>query len=156
MELLVNDDLHDVLQTDVLDSSHPISVDHVDNSDEISELFDTVSYSKGSSLIGMMNHFLSPKTFQNGLKRYLTQWKFKNTVPENLWTAFTEEAHADKRLSEDLTVGEIMKTWTTQSGFPVIHVHRNFDGQTAAFTQVFKHFKLRILFVMDVCAICEL
>ncbi len=83
-----------------------------------------------------MNNFLTPTTFQNGLKRYLTQWKYNNTVPQNLWEAFTEEAHKDIRLSTSVTVGEIMDTWTTQKGFPVVHVSRSYESQTALFTQV--------------------
>jgi aminopeptidase N len=46
MDLLITDDLQDVFQTDALESTHPVSV-AVENPDEINELFDSISYSKG-------------------------------------------------------------------------------------------------------------
>ena len=51
---------------DSLESSHPISVD-VKNPDEIKSIFDSISYDKGSSIIRMMNSYLSEKTFRAGV-----------------------------------------------------------------------------------------
>ena len=39
--------------------------------DEIKEIFDKISYKKGASIIRMMDHFLSTKTFRSGLSNYL-------------------------------------------------------------------------------------
>jgi aminopeptidase N len=49
-----------------LTTSHPISVE-VNNPAEINSLFDTISYDKGSSIIRMMNAFLTEKTFKSGV-----------------------------------------------------------------------------------------
>jgi len=43
----------------------------VGHPDEINELFDAISYSKGSSLIRMMNAFLTEDVFLEGIKNYL-------------------------------------------------------------------------------------
>ena len=48
---------------DGLKSSHPISIP-VQHPDEISEIFDKISYKKGASIIRMMNHYLSTETFR--------------------------------------------------------------------------------------------
>ncbi len=48
MQLMLNDDIEDVMQVDVLDSAHPIST-HVDDPDQINEIFDAITYSKGKS-----------------------------------------------------------------------------------------------------------
>ena len=46
--------------------SHPINV-QVENPNEITSLFDSISYDKGASIIRMMNAFLTEKTFRKGV-----------------------------------------------------------------------------------------
>ena len=72
MEYFMIDTFQDVLTTDALETSHPISIP-VGHPDEIAEIFDKISYHKGASIIRMMDHFLSTKTFQNGLTNYLNK-----------------------------------------------------------------------------------
>jgi aminopeptidase 2 len=48
-----------------LETSHPISVP-VNVPDEINEIFDTISYQKGGSVIRMMANFLQLSTFNQG------------------------------------------------------------------------------------------
>ena len=64
-------EVHGAMSLDVLENSHPISVPVV-NPDEISEIFDTISYLKGASIIRMMDAFLGRETLQKGLTNYLT------------------------------------------------------------------------------------
>lgn len=52
----------DVMETDSLESSHPINT-QVNNPNEINAIFDTITYDKGSSLLRMLTSFLSVKTF---------------------------------------------------------------------------------------------
>jgi aminopeptidase N len=63
-------EVHRAMALDVLETSHPISVP-VSHPDEIGEIFDTISYLKGASIIRMMDHFLGRETLRNGLKSYL-------------------------------------------------------------------------------------
>jgi len=135
MEMLVIDEMENVFTTDVLDFTRPISIP-VEDPDDIEEQFDGISYSKGASIIGMINAFLTPRTFRAGLRQYLLKWKYNNTVPSDLWEAFTAEAHKDGRLGEEMTVADIMTTWTLQRGFPLVQVRRDYEMQTAQFTQV--------------------
>ncbi|KAK7072474.1 hypothetical protein SK128_018345, partial [Halocaridina rubra] len=71
MEQLVVDDVQYVFSLDALESSHPISVP-VNNPEEIGQIFDSISYSKGSAIIRMMNNFLVEATFIKGINAYLT------------------------------------------------------------------------------------
>lgn len=68
----VIDEVHYVMGLDSLASSHQISVE-VHHHDEINDIFDRISYSKGASIIRMMDHFLSRNTFQKGLTTYLNE-----------------------------------------------------------------------------------
>ena len=70
MDQFVIDENQAVMQVDGLESSHKISLP-VNHPDEISEIFDTISYSKGAAIIRMMEHFLTSETFRRGLTNYL-------------------------------------------------------------------------------------
>ena len=47
-----------------------------------------------------------------------TYSKFAAAEQDDLWHYLTEQAHRDKTLPKDLTVKNIMDTWTLQMGFP--------------------------------------
>lgn len=53
----VSDTLIQALNLDGLRNSHPIEVP-VMNPSEIDEIFDDISYSKGASVIRMLNHYI--------------------------------------------------------------------------------------------------
>ena len=55
---------------------------------------------------------------------------------DDLWFYLTSQAHIDGTLPEDVTVKQIMDTWTLQMGYPVVTVTRNYDDNTALISQV--------------------
>lgn len=96
---------------DALEHTHPIEVP-VRHPDEIRSIFDTISYSKGASVIHMLHEYLTPEVFRDGLRHYLSLHKWGNTDTIDLWTAL-----------EDISgkpVKEFMHAWTSQSGFPLL------------------------------------
>ncbi|XP_036344816.1 aminopeptidase N-like [Rhagoletis pomonella] len=121
-QFVVNE-LQNVFQLDALSSSHRISVE-VFNPDEISEIFDRISYAKGSTIIRMMNHFLTTKVFQRGLSKYLKEMAYNSAEQDDLWRFLTIEAIAAGLLDRNTTVKKIMDTWTLQIGYPVLTVTR--------------------------------
>src|SRR3989344_7450277 len=66
----VSSDLGNALSLDSLKHTHPIEVP-VHHPDEISEIFDAVSYSKGASVIRMLAEYIGEKDFRDGLRHYL-------------------------------------------------------------------------------------
>lgn len=66
MEQFLLSDLQSVFPLDSLASSHPISVE-VDHPKKIKQLFDRISYSKGSSIIRMLEGFVGREKFKEGL-----------------------------------------------------------------------------------------
>lgn len=123
-----------VFYIDALKSSHPVSV-HIDNPDLISEIFDTVSYEKGSFLIRMMGLFLGEESLKEGVNSFLLEHKFGNAEQNDLWKSLTTAAHRNKALSPDMTVNTVMDSWTLQTGYPVVTVTRNYADGTAVLTQ---------------------
>jgi puromycin-sensitive aminopeptidase len=112
----VNMDTNRALSLDGLKNSHPIEQEVKDPA-EVSQLFDAISYSKGASVIRMLEQFLGPDTFQQGLNRYLTANEYGNARTEDLWSAL-EGASGQP-------VTSIMDSWTNQMGYPVLRVEAN-------------------------------
>ncbi|AYV84014.1 MAG: aminopeptidase 1 [Hyperionvirus sp.] len=100
------------LELDSLEASHPIEV-VVERSSDIQQIFDAISYSKGSCLVRALVCHLGEKKFREGMRRYLSKHKYGNTVSGDLWDAFGEG------------VGELMRCWTEQTGYPVVSVMRS-------------------------------
>lgn len=107
------------LVSDALLSSHPIEVP-VGHPDEIDEIFDLISYCKGSSIIRMLHDFIGDETFRKGMHAYLNKHKYKNTFTEDLWAALGE--------ASGKPIERIMTTWTKQMGFPVLAVSAEQKG----------------------------
>ena len=75
------------LQLDSLFHTHPIEIP-VHHPDEIGEIFDEVSYSKGASIIRMLADYLGEKDCRNGLRYYLKKHSYKNTETFHLLQTF--------------------------------------------------------------------
>ena len=64
------------LRLDALLNTHPIEV-VVHHPNEIGEIFDEISYSKGASIIRMLASHLGEKDFRDGLRYYLKKHSYK-------------------------------------------------------------------------------
>ena len=112
-------DLGRALELDALKHTHPIEVD-VHHPDEISEIFDAVSYSKGASVIRMLADYLGERDFRDGLRYYLKKHSYANTSTVHLWKAF---ARVSKK-----PVERIMARWTRTAGYPLLTVSERGQG----------------------------
>lgn len=111
----VSEDLGRALSLDSLKHTHPIEVS-VRHPDEISEIFDAVSYSKGASVIRMLAEYLGEKDFRDGLRFYLKKYSYKNTETIHLWESLEKVSKKP--------VTKMMSAWTGKSGHPVLTVAR--------------------------------
>ncbi len=109
----VSSDTNSALSLDGLRSSHPIEQEVKDPA-EIGQLFDAISYSKGGSVLRMLEDFLGEETFREGLRRYISRHQYGNAVTRDLWNALGE--------ASGKPVAEIMDTWVQQTGYPVLDV----------------------------------
>ncbi|XP_051978901.1 aminopeptidase N-like isoform X2 [Xyrauchen texanus] len=136
-DLIVLNDVHRVFAIDALASSHPLSSkeEDIQRPEQINEVFDTISYSKGASVLRMLSDFLSETVFTDGLKTYLDYFKFNNTVYTDLWDHL--QMAVDKTsTSLPKSVRDIMDRWVLQMGFPVVTINTT-TGQISQ-----KHFLL--------------
>lgn len=109
------DEQQAAMSADALEFTHPVEVP-VKHPDEIRTIFDIISYQKGASVIHMLNDYLGPEPFRDGLRHYLKKYSFKNTDTVDLWQAL-----------EDISkkpVTKFMGVWTSKSGFPILSVEK--------------------------------
>lgn len=86
--MFLTGDLHGVLDLDATISTHSIVVD-VDTPDQINSVFDTIAYSKGSSVIRMMEYFMGTDDFKAGITDFLQRFEYKNAVTQDLFDSLT-------------------------------------------------------------------
>jgi puromycin-sensitive aminopeptidase len=117
-------DIGPAMALDGLRNTHPIEAE-IKTPDDINELFDAISYSKGAAIIRMLEQFLGEETFRQGLVRYLSRHQYGNARTEDLWAALEQVSGKP--------VKAIMDTWTKQPGYPFVEVHQQAGGhgQTA-------------------------
>lgn len=118
------DTMHGIMDLDATLGSHPIVVG-VETPDQITEIFDSVTYNKGASVIRMMEDFIGPEKFQDGVSSYLKANEYMNADSNDL------VAHLVGKIDED--VSEVLNTWIRQKGLPVVTVKR--DGNNFQLTQ---------------------
>lgn len=142
-------ELHPVLKLDAKLSSHPI-VQTVTTPDEITAIFDTISYSKvkqnhadtgahfviivsflskGASILRMLEDAVGETVFQEGVTNYLKNHAFDNAVTQDLLDEI------QKIRGDELNVTEFMNTWTVQLGYPVVALKEDGDNYVLTQTQ---------------------
>ncbi|XP_044052711.1 leucyl-cystinyl aminopeptidase isoform X2 [Siniperca chuatsi] len=122
------------LDKDALNSSHAVSTE-VNTPEQVEEMFDSVSYEKGASILLMLNASLpGDQQFRKGIIQYLNQFSGLNTDTDDLWNSLTQVEVS----MQHQNVSEMMSSWTSQKGFPLVTVSRN--GEQVTFTQ--EHFLL--------------
>ncbi|XP_049926517.1 aminopeptidase Ey-like isoform X2 [Epinephelus moara] len=136
-DLIVLNEIIGVMGVDALASSHPLSSQEEDvlTPADIGQLFDSITYSKGASVLRMLSEFITETVFSKGLSTYLEEFKYKNAVYTDLWKHLqmaVDEAGIDLPHSLE----DIMNRWILQMGFPVVTI----DTQTGKITQ--QHFLL--------------
>lgn len=117
----VSDSWASALALDSLRSSHPIEVP-VKVADEINQIFDDISYAKGSAVIRMISKWLGEDVFMEGIRNYLKKHAYGNTTTNDLWAALSAASGKDVE-----NVGTI---WTKKIGFPVLTVTEDAASNT--------------------------
>uniref|UniRef100_A0A8C8FYW3 Aminopeptidase n=1 Tax=Oncorhynchus tshawytscha TaxID=74940 RepID=A0A8C8FYW3_ONCTS len=108
-DIMIISDVLPVMVDDALVTSHPIIVD-VSTPAQITSVFDSISYSKGASILRMVEDWLGRDNFRDGCRKYLKDFHFENAKTDNFWAS----------LVSGLPVADVMDTWTKQMGYPVL------------------------------------
>jgi Peptidase family M1 domain len=114
-----SESLQSALTMDSLKGSHAIEVE-VNDALEIDQIFDAISYMKGSSCIRMLSNHLGVETFLKGVSDYLKKHAYGNATTEDLWNALSRASGVGVRDNMDL--------WIKDVGYPVLTVAEEMDG----------------------------
>ena len=124
----VAESLQSAFNLDGLRSSHPVEV-VVRSALDINQIFDAISYLKGSSVIRMLSAHLGVETFLKGVSSYLKKHAYGNVTTlhadsplivianaktNDLWAALSEASGKD--------VVSFIDPWIRNIGFPVLTV----------------------------------
>lgn len=145
-ELQVEDKFLDkcfsAMEVDSLNSSHAVSTP-VENTEQIHEMFDEVSYDKGACILNMLQDYIGTEGFEAGIINYLQRFSYRNAQNQDLWDSITdicppegtasgnnEEIRFCRKQSQKshwtedsiIDVKAMMNTWTLQKGFPLVTV----------------------------------
>jgi len=94
---------------DSLENSRPVEFD-VETPDQAEEMFDVLTYEKGSTVLRMFQMFIGEEAFQNGVEAYLNKFKFENTNSSDLWDALSEASNQP--------LNKILPFWIREKGYP--------------------------------------
>lgn len=123
----LTDEVIPVMWTDAKPSSHAVVVQNVTSAADITSLFDSITYSKGASILRMLEKIVGSNTFRDGLRDYLRTNAFDIGDPtifyNNLFTNISGE--------------KFMKSWLEEMNYPILSVHLEVDdnGTYVTFSQ---------------------
>lgn len=100
-------------ETDYLIHSHAID-NFVEKPYEITTIFDSISYAKGSTLINMLVDYIGIDNFMNGIRTYLKNFYLRNATTENFISCMEK---VNKK-----PVRDFLLQWTQQKNFPIVNV----------------------------------
>ena len=112
----------DAMAADAQPNSHAIQ-QHVTDELEAANSFDPrITYNKGQAVLRMIEAYLGPDTFRDGIRAYLKAHAYSNATSADLWNGLSQASGRD--------AGAIASGWTAQAGFPVVMVtaSRDADG----------------------------
>ncbi|MBY0402139.1 M1 family metallopeptidase, partial [Myxococcota bacterium] len=109
----------EALEQDALATSHPIAPP-VRDAKEAHENFDAITYTKGASVLRMLENYLGSERFREGVQLYLRRHRERAATASDLWSALAEVC--------DEPIEKIVAPWMLQTGFPLVHVARRNDG----------------------------
>jgi len=124
-------------QADSKPSTHPI-LQPINSAAQAEQAFDQITYDKGASVITMLESYVGPETFRQGVSNYLRAHTYGNTVDNDLWSAM--------QTVSGKPVLEVERDFTSQEGLPLIrvtvqgtkselHVSRFYDDPDSASTR---------------------
>lgn len=116
----------DSMDSDSLRASRSIHFKVVSPSDA-HEMFDEITYSKGGSILRMLEQHVGEGVFQKGIQAYMRKHAFANASTEDLWDAVAQESHKP--------ISRMMSGWIDQVGCPLITTEFSKDRDQLTLTQ---------------------
>src|SRR3954469_21366788 len=101
------------MRLDSVSSTHPV-VQRISTVEQISQAFDSITYSKGEAVLTMLEGYVGSEAWRRGVQDYIRAHKYSNTQTDDLWQAVERAAGKP--------VPAIAHDFTLQPGVPLIRV----------------------------------
>jgi puromycin-sensitive aminopeptidase len=88
-------------------------------------MFDVLTYEKGASVLRMLEQYLGPPVFREGVREYLRTHAYANADTGDLWAALGR--------ASGQPIPAVMDGWIFRPGYPLVSVRR--DGNDLVLTQ---------------------
>ena len=98
---------------DSMRTTHPV-IQHVATVEQASQAFDSITYQKGEAVIRMLENYVGEDAWRDGVRAYMKQHAYGNTVSDDLWH------QVEKTAGKPITA--IAHDFTKQPGIPMIRV----------------------------------
>jgi len=115
-------------------STHPIQQPVADEL-QAANAFDEITYEKGQSVLRMLESYLGPEVFREGIRRYVRARALSNATAADLWSALAAASGQD--------VGQLAHDWTEQPGLPLVSVAASCARGTRTITLAQRRFLLQ-------------
>ena len=102
------------LAVDSVHSTRPIEYP-VGPPKEAEGMFDLLTYEKGCGVLRMLEQHIGSVVFRDGVRAYLKEHAYGNTVTADLWDALEDASGAPVR--------DVMDTFILQGGHPLVSLH---------------------------------
>ncbi|CAG7722585.1 unnamed protein product [Allacma fusca] len=103
-------------------STHPM-VKEVTTPEEASNIFSRITYEKAASILRMVENVLTTQIFDDSIRDYLQKMTENSAVQTDLFDSFQKLAELNKsKLPAGERIHNILETWTSQSGYPLVRV----------------------------------
>ena len=100
---------------DSLQTSRPVEFE-VESPEQAEEMFDALTYEKGSTVLRMFETFIGEEVFKEGVRTYLNKYKYKNTNSPDLWECLSE--------TSGRPLNKMLPSWIHQEGFPIVQIEK--------------------------------
>ncbi len=114
----MTEDVIPVMWDDAKPSSHPIVVQNVTSAAEITSLFDSITYSKGASILRMLEKIVESNIFRENLQNYLKTNAFNVGNPSTFYNGLFVNRSGE----------EFMKNWLEEKNYPLLNVNLTIEN----------------------------
>ncbi|XP_055853626.1 membrane alanyl aminopeptidase-like [Episyrphus balteatus] len=113
----VVDQIQVVFTMDATNNTNPMTDPSAASPEDLSRMFNSISYNKGGSVIRMIRHAIGETRFKKSLQDYLNAYKYTNTEPKHIFEHWKANWPEDTKKYAD----GVLKSFTEQVGYPVIN-----------------------------------
>jgi len=120
------------LSVDGLHSTRPIEFP-VTAPREADAMFDVLTYEKGASVLRMLEQYLGPNVFREGVRQYLELHQYDNADTGDLWAALGTASNQP--------IPAVMDGWIFKPGYPVVTASVDDGGHLVLTQQRFNYLR---------------